>query len=263
MPTPRDHKRVVREAFTKQAPAYAAAPVIADPERVARLVKAVGPHPEARVLEVATGPGHVALGFAAVCREVVGLDLTPAQLAIAERLRQERGVDNVRFQIGDAEQLPFDDQHFDVVVCRLAFHHFQNPLRVLREMARVCRLGGTIAVEDLVVSEHAERGAFQNRFERLRDPSHVRAYPLSGLLALFKSAGLEVEHVYTDALLQELERWLATSQTPPDRAALVRAMLERDAAEDLSGVRPFVQDGSLHFRQRTAAVIGRRLAAPR
>ncbi|HTT75440.1 MAG TPA: hypothetical protein VMF50_05595, partial [Candidatus Binataceae bacterium] len=53
----RDHKAVVREEFTRQAGAYAAAPVITDAERLERLVRAINPHPDARALEVATGPG--------------------------------------------------------------------------------------------------------------------------------------------------------------------------------------------------------------
>ena len=92
MPAPSpDHRHVIEQEFSHQAPLYAANSLISDPARVARLVSAVAPAPTARVLEVATGPGYVALGFGAICREVVGIDLTPAQLAIAEQLRDERG----------------------------------------------------------------------------------------------------------------------------------------------------------------------------
>src|SRR5712692_6795196 len=112
-------------------------------------------YPQDRVLEVATGPGYVAMGFAAVAREVVGVDLTEAPLAIAEKPRQEQGLPNVRFQLADASRLPFADGEFDVVVCRLAFHHFAEPPRMLGEMVRVCTPQGTVAVEDIVVSEHS------------------------------------------------------------------------------------------------------------
>ncbi len=160
MPHVQDHNQVVREEFTRQAVAYAANPSIADPERIARLVQAVSPSADARVLEVATGPGYVAMGFAAVAREVVGIDLTEAPLAIAEQRRQEQGLHNVRFQLADAARLPFADGEFDVVVCRLAFHHFAQPPGMLSEMVRVCAPHGTVAVEDIVVSEHPARGAY-------------------------------------------------------------------------------------------------------
>src|SRR2546428_336006 len=104
MATPQAHKDLIRTEFTRQAATYPANASIADPNRVMRLVHAVDPSPDARVLEVATGPGYVALGFATACAEVVGIDLTPALLAKAEELRRQRGLANVRFQLGDAEQ---------------------------------------------------------------------------------------------------------------------------------------------------------------
>ena len=127
-------------------------------------------------------------------------------------------------------------------------------------MVRVCRPAGKVAVEDLVVSEHPVRAAYQNRFENLRDPSHTRAFPLSGLLAAFTAAGLEVEAVQTWELVQVAERWLANAQTPPGPAAAVRRLLEADRAADLSGARPFRRDpDGWCFRHRNAIVVGRKL----
>ncbi|WP_224338132.1 class I SAM-dependent methyltransferase [Haloprofundus halobius] len=259
MPDSSNHKSTVREEFTKQATAYAANASLTDPEKVDRLIRATNASSDARVLEVATGPGHIALGFADVCDEVVGIDLTEAPLVIAEETRQKRGVTNVHFQKGDAEMLPFDDNTFDIVVCRLAFHHFENPSRVLQQMARVCRPNGTVGVADLIVSEYSKRGNYQNRFEQLRDPSHVRALSMSSLIELFTENGLEVHNVETGVLVPEVEQWLSNAQTPDSRADKVREMIKEDANEDLSGARPFWQNGDLHFVQRTAIIIGRRL----
>jgi len=142
---------------------------------------------------------------------------------------------------------------------RLALHHIEEPGRVLREMARVCRTQGKVAVEDLVSSEHRARADYQNQFERLRDPSHTRTLAASELLALFTAAGLEIERLYSGEVVQNLERWLANSQTPPDRAAQVRALIERDARDDLSGTRPYFEDGQWFFRHPTLAVVARRL----
>src|SRR5205823_8849241 len=73
-----DHKALVRHEFTQQAQAYAANSSIADHSRLIRLVQAVHPQPKAHVLDVATGPGYVAMTFAQAGCEVVGLDLTEA-----------------------------------------------------------------------------------------------------------------------------------------------------------------------------------------
>lgn len=252
-----DHKQTVQEAFTRQAEAYASNASVTDTERIDRLVRMAGVGSDSRVLEVATGPGHVAFGFADVCQEVVGIDLTDAPLAIAVARKRDRGVDNAAFLQGDAESLPFSDDAFDTVVCRLALHHVETPAQVLKEMTRVCRPDGTIAVEDLVVSEHTERGAYQNEFERLRDPSHVRALSLSELLETVAERGIEVEQVRTGTLVPEMETWLSNAETPDHRAETVREMLRADEERDLSGTRPFREDGDLHFVQRTATVVGR------
>ncbi|MGC1189689.1 MAG: methyltransferase domain-containing protein, partial [Candidatus Binatus sp.] len=188
-----EHKNLVREEFTRQANDYATAPAIRDADHLRKLVEIVAPPREARVLEVATGPGHVAMAFAQVCREVVGIDLTDAPLAIAENMRAERGITNVSFQKGDVEsRLPFKDHEFDVVVCRFAVHHFAEPRKVVAEMARVCRADGLVAIEDLIASEQPERAAYYNEFERLRDTSHTSALAMSELIRMMGDAGLEI-----------------------------------------------------------------------
>lgn len=256
------HNDVIRESFTTQAQAFAANPWVSDGERIRRLVAAAHLTGNECVLDIATGPGYIAEAFAGAAREVVGVDLTDAMLAIARERTRERGVSNVSFRAADAQNLPFENEAFDVVVCRLALHHLQKPLEVLREMARVCRPGGTVLVEDIYASEFPERSAYQDRWEILRDPSHVRTLPISELLRLFSEAGLETDAVTTaDDLTPEVERWLATTKASAERAAEVRRLLEEDRRQDLSGTRPF-QDatGQLFFHARTVILAGRKVS---
>jgi ubiquinone/menaquinone biosynthesis C-methylase UbiE len=261
MASEHEHKETVRLEFTRQADAYAATPSIADPDRIGRLINLIDPASDWRALEVATGPGHVARALALRCREVIGIDLTDAPIEIARRLADEHGLHNVSFQIGDVERLDFRDGEFDLAVCRFALHHFEDPRVALKEMRRVVRPGGLVAVEDLIASEHPVRAAYHNKIEKLRDPSHTRALALSRLIALCARAGIEVERFYGATLTPDAESWMATTQTPPRIAGRVRAMLERDVAEDLSGLLPFERDGRLFFTQRTAAIVGRKLRA--
>jgi SAM-dependent methyltransferase len=124
-------------------------------------------------LEVACGAAHVAEQLAPLVRQVIGVDLTPALLAIgAERLR-EHGIANVALEEGDAEALPFVDESFDVVVCRSSMHHFAHPDRAMAEMRRVTRPGGRVIITDLVVPDGADREAY-DAAHRVLDPSHIR-----------------------------------------------------------------------------------------
>jgi ubiquinone/menaquinone biosynthesis C-methylase UbiE len=256
---PHDHNAVVREEFTRQADAYAAAPVITDADRLARLVRAINPQAHQRAVEVATGPGYVAMALAARCREVIGLDLTAAPIAIAERTSRERNIRNVRFQIGDAGHLPFTDGEFDIAVCRFAFHHFERPEAVLAEMARVTRAGGMVAIEDLFASEYPERAAYMNHIERLRDHSHTTALTPAALIALTAKIGLEIESMHSDRLVVDMEGWLRTAQTGEADAREVRRLLADDQDRNLSGMLPHEQDGAMKFIQRTIAIVARKL----
>jgi ubiquinone/menaquinone biosynthesis C-methylase UbiE len=148
-----NHNDTVRQAFTLQADKYAVNPLLSDSRRLTRLVEAVNPSEDSRVLDVATGPGFVAEAFSPTCRNVVGVDITLAPLTIAKQRFRQRGLSNLDLQLADVSSLPFPKAVFDVVVSRLAIHHMEHPAQVLKEMARVCLTNGTVAVEDIIVSE--------------------------------------------------------------------------------------------------------------
>jgi len=140
--------------------------------------------PGAIALEVACGGAHVAGDVAPHVRAVVGIDLTPELLVVGRDRLREAGIANVVLQQGDAESLPFVDDSFDLVYCRASLHHFAEPTRAVREMVRVCRPGGRVALSDLVTPEVDVRDAFDG-LHRLIDPSHVRAFTSDELAAVF------------------------------------------------------------------------------
>jgi len=253
------HDALIRQEFTKQADAYASNPTIIDSDWSARLVASVRPTSDDRVLEVATGPGYVALAFATVAREVVGVDLTDAPLAVARRNQADRGVTNVSFKPADAKALPWPDGSFDVVVCRLAFHHFESPTRVLAEMVRVCRDGGKVAVEDMLASEQPVGAEYYNRWERLRDPSHVAALSLGQLVTLYRDVELEIAGLRLEERTQDVERWLRTTETASDTGEQIRRLIREDGRRQISGT-PIFDDleGRLCFDHRMVTIVGRK-----
>lgn len=110
------------------------------------------PHlaPGLSVLDVGCGPGSITRDFAELVAPgtVTGVDSSSEVLAAASTTAAEHGVTNVRFQEGDAYALPFPDNSFDVVHAHMVLQHLQDPVAALREMARVCKNGGVIAVRD-------------------------------------------------------------------------------------------------------------------
>ena len=103
----------------------------------------------AAVLEVAPGPGYLAIEMARAGRaRVVGLDASATFVELATTAARESGV-GVEFRVGDAAGMPFDAASFDLVVSQAAFKNFARPARALEEIHRVLRPGGTAIIQDM------------------------------------------------------------------------------------------------------------------
>jgi ubiquinone/menaquinone biosynthesis C-methylase UbiE len=103
----------------------------------------------ADVLEVAPGPGYFAIEMARLGRlHIAGLDISHTFVEIARKNARKVGV-TVDFREGDASTLPFADGSFDLVVCQAAFKNFSHPGKVIDEMFRVLRPGGTAVIQDM------------------------------------------------------------------------------------------------------------------
>jgi ubiquinone/menaquinone biosynthesis C-methylase UbiE len=103
----------------------------------------------ADILEVAPGPGYHAIELARLGRyHVTGLDISQTFIQIARDNAREAGVD-IDFRHGDAQQMPFADESFDLIVCQAAFKNFSRPVTALNEMHRVLRPGGLAVIQDM------------------------------------------------------------------------------------------------------------------
>lgn len=103
----------------------------------------------AKVLEVAFGPGYLAIELARLGRyQVSGLDISHTFVKIAGQNAREAGV-TADFHQGDAAVMPFETDSFDLIVCQAAFKNFVHPGSALSEMHRVLRGGGTALIQDM------------------------------------------------------------------------------------------------------------------
>lgn len=77
---------------------------------------------------------------------IIGIDISPSMIEVAKRNAQQRGYKNIDFQHGDAEQLDFPDSYFDLVVSNMTFHHLPDKKKALKEIHRVLKPGGQVAL---------------------------------------------------------------------------------------------------------------------
>jgi len=241
-PTTNDAKDRVRAQYGSVGDAYVRSVDHATGSDLQRMVELAAPQPADHLLDIATGGGHVARVFAPHVAAVVASDLTPEILAHAERSFADLGLTNVTTAVVDAEKLPFDDRSFDLVTCRIAPHHFPNPGRFVAEAARVLRPGGRFVLVDSTVPD-GTAGNFFNRFELLRDPSHVRSLTVGEWLALLDNAGLALVTAESFSKRHEFDDWTSRSRmTDRDKGTLERMMLEADAHTQLQFAAEIVDD---------------------
>ncbi len=209
-----DHFSRVQEEFKRQAATLSAAPVFSDSGVLEQIYQAVQPTQRMTLLDLGCGPGIVTAKLAPDPREVVAYDLTPEMLDQARQRCAKAALKNVRFEVGRAEQLPFENESFDGVVTRLTIHHFLDPRPVLNEVVRVMRPEGKLILADVVSSENEEEAALHNALEILRDPSHVRMYSPRGLVELLQASGLRILSQVTWDMKREYEEWIRITNAP-------------------------------------------------
>jgi SAM-dependent methyltransferase len=173
----------------------------------------------------------------------------------ARQAADAAGIANVEWHQGDVYALPFAQQTFDIVSCRFAFHHLEQPARAFAEMVRVAKPGGRIVLCDAVASDHPAKAAAFNAMERLRDPSTVEFRTLSFLRGLFALAGLREPEARFYGVPFDLETMVARSFPLNDDRAGLRAMLEASVEGDALGMGARREGGKVWFAYPAAVLV--------
>jgi SAM-dependent methyltransferase len=193
-----------------RAEAYRRSETHATGDDLDAVVELCNPHEGVKILDVATGGGHVARRLREHGAQVVTTDLSPGMQPDV---------------ICPAEHLPFADGSFDVVVSRIAAHHFEDLGAAIGEMVRVSN--SVLVLEDMLYRTEEEQEA-----ERLRDPSHKRSLSPDEWRDLLVDAGLEIEQELYFSKTHDMEEWLARTGCTGDDAAKVRELLRPFSSED-------------------------------
>ncbi len=241
------------------------------------LVEAAGVVSGMTVLDVATGPGQPALTLARVVDDegrVVGADVVPAMIEAARREAERTRVANVTFEIASAQELPFDDASFDAVVSRFGVMLFPSPLEGVREMLRVLRPGGHMA---LAVWSQVRNNPFHYLFTDLFErhfepeppqpdaPDAFRFAPRGKLLQVAREAGLTdaVERVLEFSIQPQIELeavWTVRTEMSDmfrnQLAQLSREQIDALRRDFCEAARPYVRGTSVSFPAEVLIVSG-------
>ncbi len=246
--------QTVRAVYNRVAAIYAASKKEEDLPRIHHLVRFAALPKDLDILDVGTGPGTLALALAdAGARLVLGVDISEAMLEQAEYLRLTTASpshERVGFRLAPAHNLPFADDRFDAVFCRLILQYLKHPQESIREMVRVLKPGGHLILAELLSVDDPVKRATQNAIEERRDPGHVAARSADQYRKLVAEAGLVVDRSEIVTFERELDEWLCSLDTRPEDRAAVGDMLEAGLETDAAGINARHRGNTLIFDQR-------------
>jgi SAM-dependent methyltransferase len=196
--------------WSERAEAYRDSPTHREGPDLDLLIEWCEPEEGMKALDVATGGGHVARRLREEGATVVTLDPSPGMQADV---------------LSSAEHIPFADGSFDVVVSRIAPHHFTDVRAAVAEMERVSNR--LVVIEDTLFSSDRHEQA-----EKLRDPTHVRNYTEDEWRDFLTESGLEVEQAECFEKTHPLEAWLSRTGCEGEEAARVKELLADRMTED-------------------------------
>jgi ubiquinone/menaquinone biosynthesis C-methylase UbiE len=158
------------------------------------------------ILDIACGTGWAVRYAASLARgrgKFYGVDSSSKMIEQAEA--NYRNFLNVHFCKSKVEELPFDNNFFDVVISSNAFHHFSNPEKALKEAHRVLKTRGRVYILDTTANNFFMRTV--DRLSRKLKPAHVKLYSTREFQALFEKAGLH--YIMTKPILSAIKVQIA------------------------------------------------------
>ncbi len=262
-------KTLVQQQFGANAANYSTSTVHAKGASLGRLVELVKPRKDWIALDIATAAGHTAAAFAPHVAKVIASDLTPEMLVEARKIAESRALTNMETAAADAEDLPFGDETFNLVTCRIAPHHFPDVAAFVAESRRVLKPGGIFALVDNVSpdvetvpgfaqSDLDEAAKAYNAFEKLRDPSHGRALTTPEWLDLIAAQGLTVLHKEHAPKAMDFAAWCKNMAVPANTAVTLKKMLENASPALKAYLKPRNEDGKLGFTLFELIVVARK-----
>ena len=179
------------------------------------------------VLDAGCGTGSVTrkIALKAHPEETYGVDFDPLFIKEATKLAANQGIQNMKFELGNIDNLKFDDATFDLSYCRLVLMHVSNPVKTITELKRVTKTGGLVVASDtddrsMLTYPHAPKFfdlwlKFVQRAKARGDDRYIGRQ----LFSIFSDAGLSSIKIYPFPLF-------ATQQTPEMLKTLVSAPIQ-------------------------------------
>lgn len=249
-----------QEQFNERADQYGKNHILADVSDLEKVFTSLKLRPGGKALDVATGNGHTAIFLAKKGMEVTACDISTAMLQQALEFSTQEKV-HLELYEHSAEQMPYADDTFNLVTCRVAAHHFSAPDAFIRESERVLKHYGHMVVIDAVIpDDQAEVDRWLNTVEKLRDPSHVRLYMPMVWKKWCAQVGLNVSQITFEPFkMKDLNWYFNVANTPVENRKKILEMIAKAPASVREILKIGQEDGKIIWYWRRMTLVAGKL----
>ena len=185
-----ENVKQAKESFNHMLDNKIYANIIKDDTHLSLLLRLVGNGSYRKILDIGTGTGYLAFPLAVKfpSATVYGIDIAEMIIEKNNELVREKGISNLVFQAFDGLKYPFDEESFDLIVTRYAFHHFPSIFDTVCQMKKLLVKGGRVLISDPLRDEKDVNGIIDD-FMRVKKDGHIQFYTREELETLFLNNG--------------------------------------------------------------------------
>ena len=247
---------LVKEQFNIQAANFDDWHVTQDERILQSIYNFFGLGVNDNLLEFACGTGAFAIYAAQRIKSVQGVDISEGMIEIAVKNAKQRSLDNIRFLCCDVENVPFENDSYECVSSKSAFHHMKNNKLVFKEMKRCCKEKGKICIEDIILYDDKKLDDFFENMELKIDKSHYVSLSKLEIINLFKQNNINIFRIFESISELNFFDYVNHAVQTAEGRMKVNDLLEK-GLKDSSISKCFItRDNTLYWKRKVLTIVG-------
>lgn len=249
---------IVKRQFDKQAQNFSSWSVTKNKEYQEAYFNFCEISVQDTLLDIACGTGDYAIAAAPRVKYAYGVDISKGMIEIATKQAEQANIKNVSFLCNPVESTPFEDGSFSIIICRSAFHHFNDYTRIFDEMLRCCQTGDRVSIQDIVAYPDKKIDNFFEEFEREVDISHHKTLSKEFIKTLYTQRDIKIKKTFEIEVDLNLQDYLGHARQSEESKSKISELLEKGLHDpDISNYF-FVKDQNLFFKRGVLGILGER-----
>ena len=210
-------------------------------------------------LDFACGTGEYAIFAAKQVKTAHGVDISKGMIEIADIQAAEQNLDNVSFSCHPVEQTPFDDESFSIVICRSAFHHFNDYVKIFDEMIRCCQRNGRISIQDIVAYSNKKVDKFFEELECAIDESHHKTLDKEFIQGLYDNRKIKTKKTFEIDIELNFQEYLGHANQSYESKKKIISLVEKGLADTEISKYFILKEDAIFFKRNVFMILGEKL----